>query len=371
MKKEKTQKKRIEYLDIARCLAMFCIIIGHLDITPINNFVFTFHIPLFLFISGYFFNPGQDFKTFFKHKFKSLIKPYLIVCAIICVVEAILAAPGQFHYTIFYWLVASLFGSGSPRDFGTFIMPRIGAIWFLLALFFALIVFKLLVKLPRYIRLILIILIVQLSVYSTKFFWLPLSLQPAGCFILFIYIGYLIRKYEHLIKFNRFTLLASTLLIISWIYCLHIGCGLYLVNASLLHGWLDILGSMGGCIVLVLVSKLIYKKKNLFIDEIINMGKNSIYILCVHLLELTLFTDILYVFVGDSIHNDLVSYFIFTNRIALPFVITLVLTINNTNATPKAKIKSKAKAKVIEKGKVKTKEAIKRKTNTKNKSTSK
>jgi len=36
---------------------MICIVLGHLGNPLINQFVFTFHLPVFFIITGYFFNP--------------------------------------------------------------------------------------------------------------------------------------------------------------------------------------------------------------------------------------------------------------------------------------------------------------------------
>lgn len=42
------------------------------------NIIFSFHIPLFFFLSGLFFNPDKTFKSTVKDKFDSLLKPYFV-----------------------------------------------------------------------------------------------------------------------------------------------------------------------------------------------------------------------------------------------------------------------------------------------------
>lgn len=48
--------KRIEYIDIARGMAMLLVILGHcftsVDAT-LNKFILSFHMPLFFFLSGF------------------------------------------------------------------------------------------------------------------------------------------------------------------------------------------------------------------------------------------------------------------------------------------------------------------------------
>ena len=47
--------KRLTYIDIARGIAIICIVLGHLGNNTINRVVFTFHVPIFFFITGYIY----------------------------------------------------------------------------------------------------------------------------------------------------------------------------------------------------------------------------------------------------------------------------------------------------------------------------
>lgn len=49
-------KNRLVYLDVARGIAMIAIVLGHLGQSNINKIVFTFHLSIFYFITGYFLN---------------------------------------------------------------------------------------------------------------------------------------------------------------------------------------------------------------------------------------------------------------------------------------------------------------------------
>ena len=57
-------KKRIEFIDIAKGIAIICIILGHLGSNQINRIVFTFHVPIFFIITGYFTNRIYNNKEF-------------------------------------------------------------------------------------------------------------------------------------------------------------------------------------------------------------------------------------------------------------------------------------------------------------------
>ena len=70
-----TESSRKKDIDIARGIAILCIIIGHLGrpaINTINRVVFTFHVPIFFLISGFFFSEEGDILPFIKKKLKCL-----------------------------------------------------------------------------------------------------------------------------------------------------------------------------------------------------------------------------------------------------------------------------------------------------------
>ncbi len=89
----KTAKNRIEWIDTAKGIGLLCVILGHLHIPYLSAWIYTFHIPLFFFLSGCVFN-GQkySFKEYFIRRFKSLIVPYFVLGAVILF----------FNYVVFF-----------------------------------------------------------------------------------------------------------------------------------------------------------------------------------------------------------------------------------------------------------------------------
>lgn len=79
--------KRIVYLDVAKALAMFLVVLGHITVwydtrgynAPTALFLYSFHSALFMFLSGCFFNSclRKDFKTLLIEKSRQLLIPYL------------------------------------------------------------------------------------------------------------------------------------------------------------------------------------------------------------------------------------------------------------------------------------------------------
>lgn len=137
---ETVANKRIDYFDIAKGLAMFCVIAGHMGVSQVNAFVFSFHMPLFFLISGYFFR--NDGTKVWRNTKRLLIAYCWTVVAIIVLSEGMALAKvlvkGEDAIMLVKvparWVVAGLYGSGARADFLGLNLPHIGAIWFLLAL---------------------------------------------------------------------------------------------------------------------------------------------------------------------------------------------------------------------------------------------
>ncbi len=83
-----TKTNRIEYIDVAKGIAILLVILGHTGLETgsayyLNAFIYSFHLPLFFVLSGYFFkeyNGGGKInylKTVFNKRILSLIIPYL------------------------------------------------------------------------------------------------------------------------------------------------------------------------------------------------------------------------------------------------------------------------------------------------------
>lgn len=78
-----TENKRLSYIDITRALAIIFIVIGHA--IPYSNhchwilkFVYSFHVFLFFFLSGYTFSTNKKFIDFLKNKFLRIMVPYYV-----------------------------------------------------------------------------------------------------------------------------------------------------------------------------------------------------------------------------------------------------------------------------------------------------
>jgi len=80
-------KKRVQYIDIAKGIGILLVVLGHNDMNAyhplLHRFIYAFHMALFFFLSGIFFNPDRPFKILVKKRFDGLIKPLIFTILLI------------------------------------------------------------------------------------------------------------------------------------------------------------------------------------------------------------------------------------------------------------------------------------------------
>lgn len=72
---------RIFWVDTAKGVGIFLVILGHLVTygSPIFNWIFCFHMPLFFFLSGYVYKYDPSFSRCLKKTVTSLVLPYFLI----------------------------------------------------------------------------------------------------------------------------------------------------------------------------------------------------------------------------------------------------------------------------------------------------
>ena len=72
---------RIQYIDRLKGLAIILVVIGHLIAfttdndgpNPVNQLIVSFHMPLFMFLSGFVISPPKDIQTLFKKAIRFIL----------------------------------------------------------------------------------------------------------------------------------------------------------------------------------------------------------------------------------------------------------------------------------------------------------
>ena len=64
---------RIKWVDIAKGIGIILVIVGHTIALEYSAPIYTFHMPLFFFLSGLFLNTDVKLEAFIKKKAKSIL----------------------------------------------------------------------------------------------------------------------------------------------------------------------------------------------------------------------------------------------------------------------------------------------------------
>lgn len=184
---------RIATFDILKGIGILLMIIGHSTgkIPYLRDFIFSFHMPLFFLVSGYFFRPA-GWKELWAKNSKRLLVPYLFTALLILVHMLIYQAchGGDVLNVLVTRLRALVLGSGTPRVFG--MGPAIGALWFLLALFWSHLFLNLALRTRFPFLFCMGLAALSFSLHGVVF--LPLSIQPGFSGTFFLFIGYQVRQ---------------------------------------------------------------------------------------------------------------------------------------------------------------------------------
>ncbi len=276
--------KRLDWVDVAKGICIISIIIGHLGISWINKIVYVYHLPVFYIIAGYFFKK-TDIPVFLKKKSKRLLLPYWITSAVICVLSVIKASiNGTSRIAVLSkWIDAALYGAGN--NFETpFRINGIGAIWFLWAMFFALMILNLFAEKKYYQLVIATIALIGWLSYDKTGLWLPLSIQAGMLAGVYLLIGYEIRKYNYSLE-HIGTIPFATMFLITALGIQYFK-GVWLVRAYYGNGLLDFFVTVAASFIIFAYSNHICSVNECVKRIFAFFGRNSLIILCAHIVDL-------------------------------------------------------------------------------------
>lgn len=122
---------RYKYIDIAKGIGIFLVVFGHVTHNiALREYIWSFHMPLFFFISGYLFNPTEGLKIHIKKRIKSIIIPYIIFYVVTYCYWAFFERHFRGgEYSLLHQLIGLPYGTYSEYMYFN------GALWFLPCLF--------------------------------------------------------------------------------------------------------------------------------------------------------------------------------------------------------------------------------------------
>lgn len=193
--------KRIEWLDIARGIAIILVVVGHSPATiGMKSLIYSFHIPLFFFLSGFVFNQQKykEPKDFFAHKIKTLILPYFIFSFIEYLIY-VLWENGIYNtnFTAFSVFVGIFYASASTMKIAT-------VLWFLPCLFIVQSLFYLITKIStKHVYLVAVLVTSSIIGYFYGQYFnvrLPWFIDASFTALVFYGIGFIYKKYVSVIE---------------------------------------------------------------------------------------------------------------------------------------------------------------------------
>lgn len=299
----KTEKSRVNWIDIARGIAIIFVIVGHslgnYFGSYLANLIYAFHMPIFFILSGYLFKKKKKF-SFLKNSFFNLIFPYLatIVIELLLFVfyrvfpNAIIF-PSRFQ-SIRQFAFAALYGVGNPTVIsGTeFHIEAIGAIWFLLAFFIGNQLFNYIMSLKFYKHTLLhetalILAFSFMGIFLARYDVLPFSVNSALFSQVFFFTGYLLKRFNILNNINWKMIGMSVFL-----WGLSASVGLFgMSNVQFPDMFLGTIAGIASSIVVIKISMYLDNKLNHTVGKwlhnlIIFWGSQSLLIFCFHLIDL-------------------------------------------------------------------------------------
>ena len=269
---------RYTEFDIMKGIGILLMIIGHL--TPyLTNVIFSFHMPMFFIISGYFFKP-TPISSRIKYDLRRLIIPYIFTCTIIIAFYLVLSISQQ-KDLMSNIITAALYGSGTTQPSIFFSdIPMIGAIWFLPAMFWCRNAYNILFQKSKH-TLITSFVISILAILLHRLISLPMAINQGLTALLFYAIGVKAREIGAPGSIKK---TYSCLLICAWVLAFTTS-SLSMVKCTYKFLPLDILGAIGGTIVVYYISLFIKNIKP--VSSILTyIGINSLTFLCIHLIDL-------------------------------------------------------------------------------------
>lgn len=289
-------RKRIEYVDVAKGIAILCVVAGHTfaayDPGSLQNkFIYSFHMPLFFILSGFFYKP-QEFKKAFWKKVKSLLVPYFVINALRCLVALYQSG---FENMLTGYFFPALYGNGSTPKIALslFDVKIVGMTWFLMALFMCQVMYLSLEEFSKKYGAPMWMLVFITAITGIGFndkVWLPFSIQPAMGALIFYHAGRLMR--EKKVLEEPVTAMPVGILVmgaVMWlvtIFYANLG-----MHANSYHSLVSFLGAIAATYFITQFSKWLYRVPALGV--FLNWcGRNSIYIYCLHAIDRTIIVPI-------------------------------------------------------------------------------
>lgn len=191
---------RDERIDYVRGLGIIFMVMAHAG-GPWPNYIYIFHMSLFLICSGYCYKSGESIFVFCRKRIKTLYVPYIVMGIFVNLLNPLLATVGMIDKISYKEIINNIFNILLFKGGNIYI----GQLWFLKMLFFALVLYHIITKILTYLIRSNSIRILVISIFSVIFLvvgyyagiYVPNEFSWNICTaVIMIHLGVLIKKVD-------------------------------------------------------------------------------------------------------------------------------------------------------------------------------
>lgn len=295
---ETQKKERIVWIDVAKGFSIWLVALGHLGLSNVSyagEWLSSFRMPFFFFVSGILFSTKYDLKTFIQRRDKTLIRPY-------------------FYFS--FVVIVCLYFLGAMNLHQMYNVLKIGwggiALWFIPVLFLTQLLWFVIRKHSSTKMSLLMIVLSSFIGFISSFYVgaSPYNILLVFTAVSFLGLGSLLKErlisfFQKATMYDLFKYLVISF-VLSWAYVGNMDMKISYMSNQLGYGLPTLVsGVCGSLFVCILVNILLRVSRNRkgCLDVFVFSGKNSYVILAFH--QLVMIWCVVYV--RPLIH----SYFLY------------------------------------------------------------
>jgi fucose 4-O-acetylase-like acetyltransferase len=182
-------RSRIEWIDVAKGLGIILVVIGHVRLPALDDWVYRFHMPMFFMLSGMVYRPAPAWE-FTAKRIRSLLIPYASFIVLVTLVDDL---QGMIRHGSLVQ-IAMFDLRRLPRDLfgGRLLANEYGVMWFITCLFVSMVLYNLIrlrIGSARSKRLGALMFALFVISYAVAPLSLPWDVAEAPMAIVFIWLG--------------------------------------------------------------------------------------------------------------------------------------------------------------------------------------
>lgn len=198
-------KNRILWIDDIKGIVMLLVIVGHSSIPGIlRGAIYSFHMPLFFFLSGYTTKCSetkQQILQRIKKTAKGLLIPAYLLWAIRLIIYLII---GRVDYSLPQVFLSAIYAGGEKYTVAGFTIPAMGMTWFLVTLFILRNTYDILQYLTKKYMTLISVCATILGIAVGFWFQLPFNLDLALFSFTFYHCGQLLSRNAVRVSASKF-----------------------------------------------------------------------------------------------------------------------------------------------------------------------